>query len=604
MASSIQSTQLDFINIKNKLKTYLAQQPEFTDYNFEASGLSNILDVLAYNTHFNGLIANFALNESFLTTSQLRSSVVSHAESLGYTPRSRTPAIGYVNIQVTNTSSGRSSTVTLPAYTKFTGSVDGVAYTFQTTSPYVAADNGSGVYRFADASGSFSIPIFEGTFKTKTFYVGETSERQLYIIPDINMCTRSVVVNVYDTPTSDNFITYTSINEASGITSDSTYYNIHESPNGQYEVHFSDGLTTGRAPVAGNKIIITYMSSNGPDANGSRAFIPNSTIPMDSLNLTLAVTTVSGSNGGSNKESIESIRANAPIAFAGQQRMVTALDYKSRIITTYSGVDDCAAWGGETNVPIEYGKVLVSIKFNDGINAENQTNIKNSIVADLTDNLAMMSIDTKFIDPIYTYIGCKVDFNYNPDLSATSVSITQTQVLSAIEQYFLDNLNVFNGVFRRSNILTIIDELSLAILNSKMDVTIQRRFTPDVANLLNYELYFPVSLSSPNTQYSIITSGNFTYNNKVCSIINKLGSTKLQIIDNASVVVVDNIGEYTPATGRITLVGFQPQNVISSTELKINAIPSNQGTVKSDKNFILVYDPSSSYALGTIEHQN
>lgn len=604
MASSIQSTQLDFINIKNKLKTYLAQQPEFTDYNFEASGLSNILDVLAYNTHFNGLIANFALNESFLTTSQLRSSVVSHAEALGYTPRSKTAAIGYVNLQITNTTLGRSSTVTLPAYTTFTGSVDGVAYTFQTTSPYIAADNGFGVYRFADASGSFSIPIVEGTYKTKTFYVGETSERQLYIIPDVNMYTQSVVVNVYDTPTSNIFTTYTSLKEASGISSDSTYYDIHESPNGQYEVHFSDGLTTGRAPIAGNKIVITYLSCNGSIANGSRAFTPTSTVSMDSVNFALSVTTVTGSSGGNEKESIESIRSNAPIAFAGQQRMVTALDYKSRIISTYSGIDDCAAWGGETNVPIEYGKVMVSIKFSDGINTENQTNIKNSIVSDLTNNLAMMSIDTKFIDPIYTYIGCKVDFNYNPDLSATSVTITQTQVLSAIEQYFADNLNVFNGVFRRSNVLTIVDELSLAILNSKMDVTIQRRFTPDVANLLNYELYFPVSLSSPNTEYSIITSGNFTYNNKVCSIINKLGSTKLQIIDNASAVIVDNIGEYTPATGKINLVGFQPQNVISSTELKINAIPSNQGTIKSDKNFILVYDPSSSYALGTIEHQN
>ena len=604
MASSIQSTQLDFINIKNKLKTYLAQQPEFTDYNFEASGLSNILDVLAYNTHFNGLIANFALNESFLTTSQLRSSVVSHAEALGYTPRSKTSAIGYVNVQISNNTPGRSSTVTLPAYTKFTGSVDGVGYTFQTTSPYSAADDGFGIYRFVNNTGSYSIPIIEGEYKTKTFYVGEASERQLYIIPDLNMYTQSIIVNVYDTATSNNYVTYSSLKQATGITSTSTYYDIHESPNGYYEVHFSDGLTTGKAPVAGNKVVITYLSSNGLEANGSKAFVPVSTLSMDGGNYALTVTTVAGSSGGNDKEGIESIRSNAPVAFAGQQRMVTALDYRSRILSTYSGIDDCVAWGGETNTPIEYGKVLVSIKFSDGINIENQTNIKNSIITDLTDNLAMMSIDTKFIDPIYTYIGCKVDFNYNPDLSATSVTITQTQVLSAIEQYFNDNLNVFNGVFRRSNILTIIDELSTALLNSKMDVTIQRRFTPDVTRLANYEFYFPVPLSSPNNQTSIITSTNFVYNNLVCSIINKVGLTKLQIIDNTGTVIVDNIGEYTPATGKISLVGFQPQSVISDTELKINAVPSNQGTVKSDKNFILVYDPSSSYAIGTVEHQN
>ena len=604
MASSIQSTQLDFINIKNKLKTYLAQQPEFTDYNFEASGLSNILDVLAYNTHFNGLIANFALNESFLTTSQLRSSVVSHAEALGYTPRSKQSAVAYVNLQIVNTSSGRSSTVTLPAYTQFTGNVDGVSYTFQTIDPHTAVDNGSGVYRFTNTSGSYNIPLIEGGYKTKTFYVGESTERQLYIIPDANMYTTSIIVNVYDTSTSDIYTTYTPIKNAAGITSESTYYDIHESPNGFFEIHFSDGLTTGRAPTAGNKIVITYLSTNGVDGNGSRTFIPNNNVNMDSTNYSLVVTTVSPSNGGSDKEGIESIRSNAPIAFSGQQRMVTASDYRSRILSSYGGIDDCAAWGGQDNVPIEYGKVFVSINFNEGINTETQTTIKNSIVADLTDNLAMMSIDTVFVDPQYAYVGCKIDFNYNPNLSATSVTVSQTQVLSVVEKYFQDNLDVFNGVFRRSNILTLVDDLSLAILNSKMDVTIQRRFVPDTSALLNYDLYFPVPLSSPNGASSIITSSNFTYNDEVCSIINKMGTTKLQIINNIGEVIVDNIGSYEPAAGKIRLVGFKPQSIIANTELKINGVPSNQGTLRSEKNFILQYDPSTSYAIGTIEYQN
>lgn len=603
MSSTIQSTQLDFINIKNKLKTYLAQQPEFADYNFEASGLSNLLDVLAYNTHFNGLIANFALNESFLTTAQLRSSVVSHAEALGYTPRSRQSAIAYLNIQLNNTTAGRSSNVTLPAYTKFLGSVDGVAYTFQTLVPYTAVDlNGSGVYRFADANGNYNIPVVEGTFKTKTFYVGETTERQLYVIPDQSVYLNSVVVNVYDSPTSASYTTYTSLKTATGITSESTYYDIHESPNGNYEVHFSDGITTGKAPVAGNKIVVTYLASNGATANGARSFAPNNTVTMDNNNYNLSVTTVANSAGGADKESIESIRQNAPVAFASQQRMVTAADYRSRILSTYSAVDDCISWGGQDNLPIDYGKVYLSIKFNAGVNAAAQAAVKNSIVNDLTNNLAIMSIDTVFVDPIYTYIGCRTDFNYNPSLSATSVTIAQSQVLNIIKKYFTDNLNVFNGVFRRSNLLTLIDELSPAILDSKMDVTIQQRFTPSLVNTLNYEFYFPVSIAAPNNTRAVVSSNAFLYNNKTCYIVNNISSTKLQIIDNTGIVVVDNVGEYIPASGKISIIGFKPQAVVGGTELKIEAFPANQGTIKAARNYILEFDPSTSYAVGTVEN--
>ena len=206
MVTNIQSTQLDFANIKSSLKTYLAQQPEFADYNFEASGLSNILDVLAYNTHFNGLVANFALNEAFLNTAQLRSSIVSHAEALGYNPRSVTSAIAYLNVSVTITASGRPTTITLPKYTRFNASVDDISYSFYTLEAYTATDDGSGYYQFVTSTGSPSIPVVEGTLKTKTFYVGSSTDRQIYVIPDTTMDTNTVVVNVYTSPTSSDFV--------------------------------------------------------------------------------------------------------------------------------------------------------------------------------------------------------------------------------------------------------------------------------------------------------------------------------------------------------------------------------------------------------------
>jgi hypothetical protein len=440
MATNITSTQLDFDNIKNKLKTYFAQQEEFSDYDFEASGLSNLLDVLAYNTHFNGLIANFALNEAFLTTAQLRSSVLSHAESLGYTPRSRTSSIAYLNLQITNRNSGRSPTATLPAATKFTSTVDGVSYTFQTLANYTATDDGNGVYRFQTSDGSFNIPVVEGISTTKTFYVASSSENQIYIIPDENADTSTLDVKVFNSATSSSFVQYTDLDRAAVVNAQSTYYDIHEAPNGFYELHFSDGVTTGVAPTAGNKIIVTYLSSNGSDSNRASAFTPINTISMDGSSYTLGVTTAIRSAGGSDKESIETIRQNAPIAYAAQQRLVTANDYVGLITNNFAAVTDVSAWGGEDNVPPEYGKVLVSLKFADEIGAAAQQAVKDSIVNNLTNNLSIMSIDTKFVDLITTFIGCVVTFNYNPNLSTTPVNIVETQVVTTIQNYFNDNL--------------------------------------------------------------------------------------------------------------------------------------------------------------------
>lgn len=600
---TITSTQLDFNNIKNKLKTFLAQQPEFTDYNFEASGLSNILDVLAYNTHFNGLIANFALNESFLNTAQLRSSVVSHAESLGYTPRSRTAAIAYITVSITNTNPGRSSTATLPAGTRFTAPVDGIQYTFQTTESFTAPDDGNGVYTFLSSTGTTSIPIYEGTPTTKTFYVGETTERQLYVIPDTNIDTTTLNVKVFNSATSSVFTQYTDLDRAASVTPSSTYYDIHEAPNGFYELHFGDGIVTGIAPVAGNKVVLNYLTTLGPDANRASVFTPINTITMDGSQYTLNVITTVVATGGAEKEDLESIRQNAPISFASQQRLVTANDYKGLILANYASVRDCSAWGGEDNDPPEYGKALVSLKFADGVDSAAQQTIKDSIVNNLTDNLSIMSIDTKFVDPEFAYIGCGATFNYNPNLSTTPINLVETQVVATIQRYFDDNLEVFDGVFRRSNLLTLIDNISPAVLNSRIDVTIQRRFTPTLNVSNSYTVLFPVAIASPDNVQFKINTNIFTYQGQICTIKNALNSTKLQVVNSAGVVIVDNIGSYTPSTGRVSLVGFEPTAISSGTQISVSAVPANQATVKPLRNYILELDASNTFARGELDYQ-
>jgi hypothetical protein len=603
MATNIQSTQLDFITIKNSLKTYLAQQTEFADYNFEASGLSNILDVLAHNTHFNGLIANFALNEAFLNTAQLRSSVVSHAEALGYNPRSITSATAYLNISVTITDVGRSTTVTLPKYTTFTSSVDDVTYSFYTLEAYTATDDGSGFYQFLNSSGSISIPVVQGTLKTKTFYASSTADRQIYVIPDETIDTNTTTINVYASNTSSNFTTYTKLYNAISIDANSTLYQLRETPNGQYELIFSDGITTGRSPTAGNKIIVQYLSSKGSDANGATGYTAGSQLSVDESSYSLIATTITAASGGDAKESIEAIRYNAPITFSAQQRLVTADDYKALILSKYSSVSDCIAWGGEDNIPPQYGKVFVSIKFPDAVSTDAQTIIKDSIQANLIRPLSIMTINTEFVDPTVTYLECETFFRFNPNKTNITLRTTESAIQSIVTNYFNNNLNLFGETFRRSNILTLIDSFSEAILNSRMDIRLQQRFTPTLGVSSAYNLYFPVALSAPDDVNYIIQSNNFTYNSKICSIKNALSSNVLQVIDADGNVQVNNIGSYNANTGVVAITGFAPANITGGqTYIRLSVTPANPSTITPLRNYVLNIDSNRSFASGILDY--
>jgi len=350
MATTVKSTDLDFQNIKAGLKNYLRSQTEFADYDFDASGLNNVLDVLAYNTHINGLTANFALNEAFLPTAQLRSSVVSHAETLGYQVRSRTTASALVNLSV-NLSGviGRPPQIQLPSGWQLTTSIDGVSYTFRTLETFFAKDNGSGLYEFQTTTGSDDIPIFEGVEKTKTFLVGEVDERQVFVIPDETIDTSTASVQVYDTASSSNYITYTRLSEAVTIDANSTVYSIREAPNGFYELNFGDGISFGKKPDAGNKVIVTYLSSVGPVANSGDIFTSNSNLTVGGFGYTVSASTSNESAGGALRQSIESVRQLAPIAYAAQQRLVTSSDYKATILSNFSEVNDCNVWSGDQN---------------------------------------------------------------------------------------------------------------------------------------------------------------------------------------------------------------------------------------------------------------
>ena len=609
MATTIKSSGLDFDTIKENLKNYFAQQSEFADYDFEASGLNNILDVLAYNTHINGLTANFALNEAFLNTAQLRSSVLSHAANLGYYPRSNTCSQAVVNITA-NTTDTITGSATLPRFSSFSTSIDDVTYTFSTTSETSALNDGSGGFTFKNPDGTSNIVIKEGIQKTKTFLVGNQSDNAVYIIPDTNVDTSTLVVRVFDNVGSQSFTEFADIRNAVNITPTSKVYIVREAPNGFYELIFSEGNVLGQAPVAGNQIVATYLSTKGGTANNASSFTAINKISIGGANYNLTTTKVANSAGGADKESLASIKLNAPTAFAAQQRMVTAEDYKTLIIGRYNNVlDDVIAWGGQDNIPATFGNVYVSLKFKDGIAANIQQETKDSIKSNFAANLSIMSIDTEFVDATETFMEVNVKFDFDPDLSGDTVNSTQIKIKNKVGEFFAANLGLFGRTFRRSALLSELDALSPAVLNSSATVNLQRRISAPtdftLAKAGPITINFPMVIAKPDDENYIITSTRFTFKGNNSFIRNKLGTTTLQVIDvNSDAVVDDNAGSYTETTGVVKLDDAFNISDYEGTAIKFTAVPDNQSTIKPLRNHILKFDIDASKSDGTVDTQN
>jgi len=590
MATTIKSTELDFNTIKNNLKLFLAQKPEFADYNFEASGLSNLLDVLAYNTHYNALMANFALNESFLSSAQLRSSLVGLAGGLGYSAGSRKASFAVVNLQVTN--NDNPSSMTIPSGTKFTTTINSKSYTFQTRDALTALADGTGVYQFT-LNGNRNVPIYEGVTKRKTFIAGPSSENDTYVLPVKNLDLDTVVVRVYDSITSNRYDQYINIFDTTTIDETSRIYVMKESPNGYYELTFGNGVRLGRFPQAGDKIEVIYSAVAGPEANGGKTFVPTTTIDGK----TLSVTTVSVSSSGSFKEEIESIRKNAPFQWAAQNRMVTAQDYAALVKRNFSNVvSDIKAWGGEDNIPADYGSVYLSIVFStdDAVVIENT---KSDITA-LADDLSIASFDVQFTDPVETFLEVTTTFQFNPQLTSLDTTTVENSVLAAMQSYFDTSTGGFNQAFRRSNMLTEIDATDDAILSSRADIKMQKRFVPDGSP--SQTIFFAAAISAPDDDNFIVESDPFNFQSKPCVLKNRLDTNIIEIIEIASGnPLIDNAGTYDAVNGTITLLNFTG-TILNGAYIRVVATPANPSVISPLRNNIVRYDNQASRARAVI----
>ena len=603
MATTIKSTNLDFTSIKNNLKTFLAQQDEFADYNFEASGLSNILDVLAYNTHYNGLIANFSLNESYLGTAQLRSSLVSLAEGIGYVPKSMTASRAVVSFSIDLSGlAERPTTVSLAPGIMFESSIDDITYAFQTRETVSATDDGSGIYQFKTTGGSSNITIYEGTQKTKTFIADAISQDALYIVPDKNLDIDTAIVRVYESPSSSSFRTYQNIKAATLINAQTALYILKESPNEYFELSFGDGVTFGISPQAGYKIELDFLSVSGAVANEGAVFTPVSQIEVSGSNYTISAATVTNSLGGDAKETNQSIRTNAPFQYATQNRMVTSDDYSSLVLRNFSTlIKDIKSFGGEDALKPEFGAVYMSIVYEDDVPASTKTTTQSSI-QELVDQLSVVSFRLRFVDPVETFIETNTFFQFNSKLTTLSLNSITDSVNTAVRNYFSANTGKFGQAFRRSNVLTLIDEVSPAVLSSRMEVKMQQRIIPRLDAQNDFEQRFPTAIAAPDDVNYIVNSSSFVIAGKSCKIRNKLKSNKLEVVTLDGVtVVVDNVGSYEAANGTLSLVGFKPNSIVGGVNyIKISVLPANQSAIAPVRQDILEFDEDPSFASAVI----
>tara|TARA_R110000744_G_scaffold9634_2_gene30659 strand:+ start:8773 stop:10596 length:1824 start_codon:yes stop_codon:yes gene_type:complete len=603
MATTIKSTNLDFTSIKNNLKTFLAQQNEFADYNFEASGLSNILDVLAYNTHYNGLIANFSLNESYLGTAQLRSSLVSLAEGIGYVPKSMTASRAVVSFSIDLSGlAERPTTVSLAPGIMFESSIDDITYAFQTRETVSATDDGSGIYQFKTTGGSSNITIYEGTQKTKTFIADAVSQDALYIVPDKNLDIDTAIVRVYESVASSSFRTYQNIKAATLINAQTALYILKESPNEYFELSFGDGVTFGISPQAGYKIELDFLSVSGAVANEGAVFTPVSQIEVSGSNYTISAATVTNSLGGDAKETNQSIRTNAPFQYATQNRMVTSDDYSSLVLRNFSTlIKDIKSFGGEDALKPEFGAVYMSIVYEDDVPASTKTTTQSSI-QELVDQLSVVSFRLRFVDPVETFIETNTFFQFNSKLTTLSLNSITDSVNTAVRNYFSANTGKFGQAFRRSNVLTLIDEVSPAVLSSRMEVKMQQRIIPRLDAQNDFEQRFPTAIAAPDDVNYIVNSSSFVVAGKNCKIRNKLNSNKLQVVTLDGVtVVVDNVGSYEAANGTLSLVGFKPNSIVGGVNyIKISVLPANQSAIAPVRQDILEFDEDPSFASAVI----
>ena len=563
--SNMQVSTLDFASIKTNFTQFLQSQDTFKDYNFSGSALSTLLDVLAYNTQYNAYYLNMVANEVFLDSALQRSSVVSQAKVLNYTPQSAICPTAIVNVVVKG--GANNSTLTLPRYSSFISKpINNISYSF--TNPDSATST------FVNNTATFSNVILkQGKQASLTFtYSSVANPSSTFNIPNAAADTSTILVEVYPNSTSNNFTVFNPATDFLSLDGTSNVYFLEEANDGTYNIKFGDGIL-GQALTDGNVVAVSYLYSQGKKSIGANNFSLVSNIGS----YTIQTQSVTPSNGGGDKESIASIKFQAPKSFSAQNRAVTKEDYITAIEQNNAGYsfDAVNVWGGEENNPPVYGQVFACLKPAGSYNLT--TAQKQDIITNVIKPISVLTVTPNIVDPDYTYIKLGIKVLYDPNLTNLTAAQIQSAVTSAINNFSTVTLNTFNSTFNAYDLLNAIQNVDPSIITSEYILNLEKKFFPNLTKPTTYNLYYNTELQRGTFSSSVRSSPsmnvNSTSSNTVISgVYIEEVPTQTHGVDTVSIIspgfnytatpTITIKGDGTGANAYATLVNGSIQNII------------------------------------------
>ena len=572
-------SELDFDNIKTNLKSFMQGQSEFQDYDFEGSGFAVLLDVLAYNTHYLGFNANMLANEMYLDSADIRKNIVSLAKMIGYTPTSCRASNAELTVKVNNVPNTTTS-LTMDKGTVFTTSVDGQSYQFVTNQSYTVQPN-SGVYQFA------GVKIYEGTLVTFKYTKDSSDPDQKFIIPSPNADTITLKVTIQNSSSDSTQNVYTLATGFTNLTDASKVYFLQENEEGKFEVYFGDGIL-GKSLSDGNIVILEYIVTNKTEANGASSFALSGDIDGFS-NVTIATT--SNAANGSEAQTKESIRYNAPLQYTAQDRAVTSKDYETIVKSVYPNAQSVSAWGGEDDETPQYGVVKIAIKPISG--SVLTTSTKETIKLQLR-KYNVVSVRPEIVDPETTSILLTSNVKYNEQTTAKTSDTLKANIISTLSNYNTNTLNQFDGVFRYSKIIGLIDNTDTSIVSNITTLKIRKEFTPTIGVSTRYDVYYRNSLYNPHSGHNasdggILTSSGFKIDGDTSTIFflddDGQGNVRRYSLSGSTRVYANSTqGTINYATGQVTINSLNVSVVenirgAASSVIELTVIPSSNDVV-------------------------
>jgi hypothetical protein len=544
--SNFNITELDFGSIKDSLKNYMKDNGVLNDYNYEGSAISTLLDVLAYNTQYNAYYLNMVANEMFLDTALQRNSVVSQAKLLNYTPKSAIAPSATIKLTINGVTD---STLTLPKYTNFLSeAIDGINYNFVNTDAHtVDVVNSVAVFN--------NLTIKQGRPQTYSFLVDTgTNPKGLFKLPDTNIDTTTLLVAVQQSTSNNSITTYNPSTDYLSLGNDSEVYFLQEGLNGYYEIYFGNNIL-GKSLNNGNIVRVSYVTTQGLNSAGANNFVIMNTVAGFS---NMAVTPLAAATQGSSRETIDSIRFQAPKSYAAQGRAVTKDDYITAIQQNKLGYsfDAVNVWGGQQNDPPVYGRVFVCMKPTGAYTiTENQ---KSKLIKDVLKPISLMTIEPTIVDPDYTYVQITANVLYDPKKTTATSAQIKAAVRNVINQYARSTLNTFNSTFKASDFNNRINATDSSIITNEISIKLQKKFFPNLSTPTTYKLYYGTELKKGMFLTGILSSPTVVYRNPL-NLAQTIQGLYIEEVPSSSggveSITVTNPGygyEYPP---KITILG-------------------------------------------------